>query len=161
MLEYRNNWLFTPLNESKFGESLRELGFDVGSLHTSFFVLDRESLAAFWTLSFGNDGRKRRIPDDWWGFKCHSRNLDIEWHDYCDVVQANRVKLALENSIAFASDDPVCFFRGIEVIATRWKPFLEHWNAFYDLNDEGICCAATKAEGLCFSPLNSIACFRG
>lgn len=156
MLHTQVAWQDKKLGESKFGESLRDLGFDPLGLQDEFFVLDNQALAEFWNLNFGNDGSRRRIPDGWWGYCCPHIKVDIEWDNYTDSMQVVYVTKALGDRFDFPPEEPLCFFGGIEVIATTWRCFCECWNAFYDLNDEGICCLTRKNEGLRFSPLNSI-----
>jgi hypothetical protein len=103
-------------------------------------------------INFGNGGRRRRIPDDFWMFTSPSRRSMCNWLRDLASGTATAVGGCLEASVLWLPETQMLFFGGVEVIDTSWQFFTTNWNSFVEFNDEGMLCCKHVNEGLIISP---------
>jgi len=143
---------YSPLEDSVFGKLLIENGWKKHLAPEPPRVYTASSLVSFWVMNFGNDGRKRRIPDDFWMFQSTKRRSICGWHR--DLANQNFAAVGgcLAASVSWPPETQILFFGGVEVIDTTWQFFTTHWNSFVECNDEGILCCKHANEGAMVSP---------
>ncbi len=139
-------------SESHFGRILLENGLPRDMVDTSFQVLDERTLNEFWMLNFRNDGRKRKIPDDFWMFHCDQSKPICNWIEGLSCNDFKAVATCLAMNCKRPHYTPMCFFGGIEVVLFEWKNFIKYWNSFVEFNDEGLVVELTGQSGLLINP---------
>lgn len=137
---------------SIFGALLHENGSSYEYIDKTFRILDAACLTSFWLLNFGNDGRKRKIPDNFWMFHPAHRKSICNWRNSNPASQSDAVKACLRSNICRSDNAQMCFFGGVEVVLLTWFSFVEHWSSFVEFNDEGLLSELGTKSGLLISP---------
>jgi len=146
------NLHYAAADKSVFGSILLENGLSADLIATSVKVLDELTLKKFWNLNFGNDGKKRRIPEDFWMFRCKRRSERCYWIEELKLGGFGRVADCLRTQFNRSEDTEMCFFGGIEIVLVRWKYFTKYWNSFVEFNDEGLLVEISQQSGVIVSP---------
>ena len=139
-------------SESHFGRIVLENGLHRDMVDASFRVLDERSLKEFWMLNFNNDGRKRKIPDDFWMFHCDHPKPICNWIEGLSCNNLKTVATCLAVTCQRPDSMQMCFFGGIDVVLFEWRFFVEHWNSFVEFNDEGLVAELNCNSGLLINP---------
>jgi hypothetical protein len=143
------------IESSFFGKILLENGVSTSFAGENFKILDDLSLKDFWLANFGNDGKKRRIPDGFWMFNPDEKVPICTWMDRTKKIDQDEVRKCLLSKCNWPTDRLMIFFGGVEVVITQWQHYATNWNSFVEFNDEGLLCCSSDSEGLIISPHGS------
>lgn len=143
---------YIAASQSQFGQILLENEMPTDVINSSFQVLDERSLQDFWELNFHNDGRKRRIPDDFWMFTSEHCEPICSWIEGLRSNEFVSVSTCLSMKCDRPDETQMCFFGGIEVVLFEWQYFVKYWNSFVEFNDEGLIAELKRQSGLLINP---------